>query len=100
MLRRLSCVADTNVPNTPQMKSVFNRTKGVLALPGYGKSTEIARGAKDGDLVIAMSSLAVANLREKIKSKGVQVMSLEAACLRSGMKINTLWVDEATMITY
>lgn len=74
----------------------------IQAAPGWGKSTLIISSAKQGDLIIAMSTGALQTLSSKVtKKSGVTVASLEMAkLLCETQKFTNIYIDEAGLIHY
>lgn len=78
------------------IRVLLNNAVAIEALPGWGKTTDIIENVKEGDCVVAMTSEIIQSLKNRITV--CQVMSVEKLIATNVKNINTLFVDEASMI--
>lgn len=104
MLRLLNLVGE--VPCGKTLKAKLQQASVTMGPPGSGKTTLIVDNAKEGDIIIAMTSGSVQNIQHKLLDKWKNnplrpiVMSIERAnALRIYTKQN-LFIDECTTVDY
>lgn len=81
------------------MIDLLSKATGLNAVPGYGKSTEIAQNITVNDLAVTMTSFAMKALSAKMRNTRIKVMTLENAITVHSGEIQTLYIDEASMMT-
>jgi hypothetical protein len=96
-LRKLLVIGDDIVP-LDYLMQILNTTTCVQGVAGSGKTTEACKKATKNDLYIAMTTFSVAALRSKIPNKKIPVMSLEKAMTTYNKHVDTLYIDEASLI--
>nr|UNI73825.1 MAG: RNA-dependent RNA polymerase [brine shrimp endornavirus 1] len=97
-LLKITTLANCFITRT-QLESALNNMTCHMGPGGMGKTTQIARLAKPGDLVVAQTNNAVNELRNRCM-KGVNVSSLEKASKMTTPINANLFIDECTLIDY